>query len=482
VAVATSPAPATAAVDAPDWEQPSSAALTWVLVGAGLLALGALVGTLTAVQTFVEDFFTLSAATSYGRLRPVATTLLTFGVGMAATGVALDLVRRIVRAPVGLPVLARAGGALTTLGVLGGALAVLLGHSTGRPGLELPRPFAGAVAVGLLLAAGSALRTLAGRREDALHPAAWFLASGLVAGPAVLLLGALPQPRGINDEIVRVFGVSGLQLLWLTSLAVGILFYVVPTAGRGPFVSRSLAAVALWGWLVLAPLAGAARLVAGPAQEWLEAIGAAAAIGLLVPALAVVAAVLSTYSRRTALTHSPELRLALAAALLLALAVTVGALHALRPVADLVHLTVAGELLDELLVVGAAGAATAAGALHVVPALSGNRLANPRLSGAIVWLVAGGATLVFLGLAAAGYVQGTMMRTAVVTGEPFGTSDWSAVADAVRPLLTIRLLGELLLAAGWVGLFQQLFSTTAFGDPLASDEPGATAAAGVARA
>ncbi len=471
---ATAAHEADSSADARSWSTPSGAALTWVTVGATFLLLGALLLVLTAIQQVSPGFATLGSATSFGRLRPVATTLVTYGgLGMIGTGVALDLARRLGRTPPRLDLVARAGGALTTLSVAGGSIAILLGHTTGRPGLELPRPFSVPLAVGLLLAAAAYFRTLATRDADELHPALWHVSSALVAGPLLLLIGTVPRVAGVNDETVRVFATNGLLLLWLVSLGIGIATYVVPQACRSALYSRRLAAVGFWGWIALAPFAGPARLVSGPAQEWLETIGITATIALAVPALAVCVNLVKTYTRRSSLAHPAELRFGLLCASLLAGATSLGALTAGRNAGDVLHLTVAADGAAELIVLGVAGAGIVAGLFHVLPALAGRRQANPAIAGRAAWWLGAGILTVALSLLAAGLIEGALWTYSVREGgDAFLGSGWRTVADSIRPLLWARVVGEVLVAIAATIVFQQVLSTSAFGEPIDADDTG----------
>jgi cbb3-type cytochrome oxidase subunit 1 len=104
---------------------------------------------------------------------------------------------------------------------------------------------------------------------------------------------------------------------------------------------------------------------------------------------------------------------------------------------------------------------------HELPAVSGNRITNPRVGGAAVWLLAIGATVVVLSLLAAGYVQGVLLAEGVRTGTENATGEgWVAITDAIRPLLWLRAIGEGLVAVALVSAFQQVFSTSTAGDPL----------------
>lgn len=466
MAVTTSPSTASESA-VPAWERPSSSLLTWLIAGTLALAIGGALLLLAAAQSVSPDLLTIGPSTAVGRVRPAAFLLLTYGgLGLIGSGVALDVVRRLSKTALQMERLAQVAGAITTVGVAGSVFAVLTGHSTGRAGFEMPRGLAVVVALGQLLVLCVALRTASKRASDETHPAVWFVVAALFAAPFVILAGALPGVHGVNDEIVIAFGLSGLRLLWLVPLGIGVALYAVPAAARAPLHSRQLAAVAFWGWFLLAPFAGPVRLLSGPAQDWLETIGVAATIALAVPVLAVVVLLLATYARRTSLAHGADLRFGLAGAGLLAVWVVLAVTTGTRTAGDLLHATVASDGVAELSL-AVAGAFLLAGVLHSLPNVTGNRVANPRVAGAAVWLLASGALLVALSLLAAGYVEGVLWAQGVRTGAATATgAGWAQVFDAIRPLLWVRVAGEALLLVAWATAFQQAFSTSAYGDPL----------------
>jgi cbb3-type cytochrome oxidase subunit 1 len=471
VAVTTSPSTASES-SAPTWEQPSASTLTWLLAGVVFLALGAFLLLLVSVQTVAADVFTVGAATNVGRLRPAAFLLVTYGgLGMLGNGAALDVARRLAKAPVQLDNLSKAAGAIVTVGVVGSVLAVLTGHGNGRVGFEMPRPLAVLIALGQLLLLCSVLRTVSKRREDEVHPSLWFVVGALFCAPVVILFGALPRVRGVNDEMVLAFGLSGLKLLWLVPLALGLALYAIPVSSRAPLHSRQLAVAAFWGWFVFAPFAGAARLAGGPAQDWLESVGIAATIALGAGVLAYVTLVASTYARRTALAHGADLRFGLAAAGLLGAWALLAGTTAGRTAGDFLHASVASDGLSELALLGVAAAGILAGVFHVLPAASGNRITNPRLAANAAWPLVVGVLLVALSLLVAGYVQGVLLAQGVRDGSSVATGDaWVRVTDAIRPLLWLRVVGEVLVTFALVTAFQQVFSTSTAGDPLAPEE------------
>ena len=477
----TTSAPTASEPEAAAWEAPYGTALTWLVAGSFFLAIGGLLMLLAAAQSIAPDLFTIGGSTSVGRVRAAAHVLLVYGgLGMVGNGVALDVARRAAKAPASLENVARAAGALTTVGVVLSALAVLTGRSTGRVGFEMPRPLAVVLALGQLLVLVAVLRTVARRRGDSgdsgdggddgdeVHPALWFVVAALFCAPFVILGGSLPAVRGVNDEIVLAFGLSGLKLLWLVPLGIGAALYVVPNAARAPLHSRQLAVVAFWGWFVFAPFAGPMRLVSGPAPEWLETLGIAASIALGVPLLAVVVLLLATYARRTSLAHAADLRFALAGVALLALWGLLAIPTAGRTAGAYTHLTVAADGIAELATFGVAGALLLAGVFHALPNVTGNRLANPRVAGNAVWLLAGGVAVVALSLVVAGYVQGVLWAQGVRSGtDTFAGQGFVDVVNAIRPLLWLRVAGEGLVALGWIAAFQQVFSTSTAADVVA---------------
>ncbi len=454
MALATTSATGTEAGPAADrdWRRPSAASLTWLTAGAAYLLLGGVVLLVTAVQRVSPDLLTLGDATSVERLRPVATNLVFWGgLSMVGIGAALDITRRLCRAPVQLEPVARIAGALMTLAVGAGTLALLLGHSTGRPGLEYPRVFAVGIALAQVLVAVVVVRTIAARAGAGLHPALWHIAAAVVTAPMVHLAGTLPRVSGGDDALLVAFAGSGLQLLWLGGLGIGLALYAVPAACRAPLHSPGLAAAGFWGWVVVAPFAGGARLVAESGQEHLAAIGVAAGVALLVPALAVAVNLARTYADRTTLAPTAAARLGLLGGNLLAVLAALLGVRVLGDVGERLHLTLFDTGVGELAVTGAAAALILAGAYHALPGIAGGVLGSPRSALRQSALLAVGIGFAVGGLAVAGYVQGALLEQA---------AGGDGVEDLISSLLWLRVVGEGLLLLVWARFFQHVLSTT----------------------
>ena len=125
------------------------------------------------------------------------------------------------------------------------------------------------------------------------------------------------------------------------------------------------------------------------------------------------------------------------------------------------HSTVAADGAAELALFGVAGALLLAGAFAALPGVTGHTIANVRIAGSAVWLLAVGAAVVGLSLLVAGYVQGVLWAQGVRDGtDTFAGAAFVDTTNAIRPLLWLRVAGEGLVALGWVAAFQQVFSTS----------------------
>src|SRR6185503_9070935 len=94
------------------------------------------------------------------------------------------------------------------------------------------------------------LLTFKGRQTSELYPSQWYILAALFWFPwlyttARLLLVWFPV-RGVMQLAVNGWFANGLFTLWLTSLALAILFYFIPKLVNAPLHSRTLAVLGFW--------------------------------------------------------------------------------------------------------------------------------------------------------------------------------------------------------------------------------------------
>ena len=253
----------------------------------GFLALGLGLVLVVAIKRVAPDFLGGVAFTSYGRVAPVATTLLLNGwLTIGLIGALLYIVPRSSRTDLEDGMALQGALALLAVAPLGGAAGILAGYTDGRRYLE-PIWVSDLVAlVGLLIVARAILRVA--RHSEESSPVIWYSVASVVWLVASHIVGNLPGLTGFASQVQTSFYRSSLTGLWFASASVAIVYYVVPRlAGRPPLLGTKLSVLGVWSLGFVWAMTGPAELTFGAAGDWLETIGVLFSIALFLPILIV---------------------------------------------------------------------------------------------------------------------------------------------------------------------------------------------------
>jgi cytochrome c oxidase cbb3-type subunit 1 len=328
------------------------------------------------------------APMSYGRLRAVQDNVLLLGfLSTAAFAAVFAILPRLAGIRLHNEILGSTTVVWWALLLLAGAGALALGFSRGRPLAELPSPFALALALFALLVAYNGTLTIVRRRERTLYVSAWYLLAAITALPILLVLGHVSVLEGAGDAIMNGFYRNGMEVLWLVPVGLGIAYYVVPETTGAGISSRRVALVGFWSLALAGGWCGARFGIWGPAPEYLQSIGGAMTVVLLVPVLSAVSNLLAS-----ARGHYPLIatdfgfRFTVAGLVALAAWAVAAALSAMGPVAGAVGLTAWDSGVSALLALGVASSFAFALVYHFYPRLVGRGWYSPSLSSAHFWL------------------------------------------------------------------------------------------------
>jgi cytochrome c oxidase cbb3-type subunit 1 len=264
--------------------------------GAALwLVLGLALDIAAALSFHQPDMFANCPCLTYGHAQAAANDLLLYGFAIpAALGVVLWIFARLSRAPLALPIVPVAGANLWHLGVLLGTAGILLGHSTGYPWLEYPRPAAVLLFAAFLLVAVSAAATLGFRADRELYPSHWFLFGALLwfawtYSTANLFLLSGHPPRGVAQAVIAWWFANNNLFVGLALFGIGIAFYFLPKFAGRPLASSGYTLFAFITLILFGAWCGIPQ--SAPVPAWLPATSAFAALLSFIPvvALAIVA-------------------------------------------------------------------------------------------------------------------------------------------------------------------------------------------------
>jgi cbb3-type cytochrome c oxidase subunit I len=416
------------------------------LAALATLLLSVLFGIVVSLQLILPDLGRDVAWLSWGRLRYAHTQGIMLGW---LTNAFFAFVYHAVPILTGRPVTSRRLGlwlfALWNFAVMApGWLLVLAGVSQPIEWAEFPLVVDAVVVVALVLAAVQFLPGFFARGLESLYVSSWYIIGGLV-----FTMLAFPMGNLVPEIVAGASGAAftGLWIhdaigLYVTPLALAIIYFVIPASTRRPVYSHFLSMLGFWLLFFLYPLNGTHHYVFSvipmPAQ-----VGAIAASALLGVTVVIVVTNLFLSMRGAGwLARDPGLRfVATSTAFYLVVSVQ-GASQAQMAINQTIHFTdwVIGH--SHMAMLGFASFAAAGGLVHAWQRIPWARY-NARAIQWAYWLLVVGMVTMFVDLTAAGWLQGRMWQSA---------APWIDSVVATRPYWIVRTVSGLILAAGFVSL------------------------------
>ena len=199
-------------------------------------------GIIMAIALVAPDFIRNIPWLVFGRIRPIHTNVMIFGfVGSALLGASHYLVPALVRAPLYSERIGRITLWIWNLSLAAGTVTLALGYTQSREYAEWIWPVDIMVLLSFSLMFYNLLKTVILRQEKLLYVSIWYTLAALIFTFFIYFFGnAVWNPAtgaitGMPDAILAWFYGHGIVGLFLTPLAVGVAYYVIPIVSRGPF-------------------------------------------------------------------------------------------------------------------------------------------------------------------------------------------------------------------------------------------------------
>ena len=420
------------------------AALTTLLISVAF-------GVVASIELLAPDFAAGHGAwLSWGRLRYDHTQGIMLGwLGNAFFAFLYHAVPLLTGRPVTSVRLGQWIFGLWNFAVVGaGWVLVLAGFSQPLEWAEFPLAIDAFVVLALLLVGIQFLPPFFSRGLEDLYVSSWY-----IIGALVFTLLAYPMGNFVPELAPGARGAafSGLWIhdsirLFVTPLAVAILYFVIPAATRKPIFSHFLSMLGFWLLFFLYPLNGTHHYIFSviPMSAQIGAITASTLLG--VDVIVNVANLLLSLRGTGFFPRDLGLRFAGTSAVLYLIVSIQGSLQAQMSVNRSVHFSdwVTGH--SHLAMLGFASFAAAGGLIHAWQRIPWARY-DATLLGWSYWLLLAGLTAMVLDLTAAGLVEAHTWQS---------TAPWIESVRAVKPFWLIRTLTFVPIAAGFVALLAGL--------------------------
>ena len=389
----------------------------------------------------------------FSRLRPVHTNTMIFGfVGSGLVGAACYFVPHLVRAPLHSRAVGRLTNWLWNIAIVAGNITLMAGYSQSREYAEWVWPVDILVLFAFVLAFYNIVKTVEHRKETLNYVSAWYVFAALVFTWFIYFLGnAVWHPRtgaitGMPDGILAWFYGHGIVGLFLTPLAVGVSYYVIPVITRAPLFSHALSLVGFWSILMFYPHIGTHHLLQTPAPTWLKIVAVTGSVGMLIPVTTVLLNLWLTMKGRVASIHTDIGGKFVFAGLVWYLFVCFqGVFQSLPSVQRVTHMTNWVVAHSHIAVFGFSGFIALGGVYFVIPRITQRPLYSAKLADIQYWLLLIGLTGFFLVLTFAGLIQGT--------GWLYGETVYKLLPELHLYFVSRLAFGVMIFVGSCVGLY-----------------------------
>ena len=304
------------------------------------------------------------------------------------------------------------------------------------------------------------IRTLARRREPHIYVSNWYYLAFILVMAVLHIVNAFSLPiswgsaksysafAGVQDAMVQWWYGHNAVAFFLTSGFLGMLYYYLPKRAGRPIFSYRTSILSFWGIVFFYMWVGSHHLLYTALPDWVQTLGMAFSIMLLVPSWASAGNALMTLNGAWGrVRDDATLRFMFIAAVFYGLSTFEGSFLAIRPVNSLSHYTdwTVGHVHS-----GALGwvAMITFGAIYAsVPwlwrreAMYSNRLIEWHF-----WLALSGTVVYVMALWNAGIIQGLMWRTTTEAGSL--AYSFTQSMEAMQPYYVSRAIGGLLFVFG----------------------------------
>ncbi len=443
----------------------------WASVLFGIV--GMLVGIIIALQLAFWPA-NLPPLLSFGRLRPLHTNAVIFAfVGnMLFAGVYYST-QRLVKARLASDILSSIHFWGWQLIIVGAALSLPLGFTTGKEYAELEWPIDISIALIWVVFAVNFFWTLGKRREKHLYVAIWFYIATIITVAVLHIVNSFEIPvsmmksysvfAGVQDALVQWWYGHNAVAFFLTTPILGIMYYFLPKAAERPVFSYRLSIVHFWGLVFLYIWAGPHHLLYTALPDWAQSLGMVFSLMLWAPSWGgMLNGLLTLRGAWDKLREDPVLKFFAAGVTFYGMSTFEGPLLSIKSVSGLAHYTdwIIGHVHSGAL--GWNGLMAAGMFYWLIPRLYGTKLHSRSAANFHFWIATVGILIYAISMWVAGITQGLMWRAVSDTGGLL-YPNFVETYLAIRPMYWARLISGLLYFAGIVLMAWNLIATARSG-------------------
>jgi cbb3-type cytochrome c oxidase subunit I len=397
-------------------DRPDAAAKLWLTSAVVWGALGMSYGLLMATQFVFPEITRGIPQLTLSRVRPThVNTVVMAWVSMASIGAMFYMLPRLLKTPLWSERLGTITGWSWNLFTVFIPLTLLNGFSEAREWAELIAPLDWWMLANLTLVAVVTFATIANRKEPQLYVSVWYWMGSLIGMSLIWLIGnrTFIALDGLNDAITNWFYAHDVLGLWVTTMSIGVIYYLIPKLTVGPngepgnpIYSHKLSLIGFWGNFAFYTGIGAHHIIQAPVPEWLKAFAISSSVLMSIPVYAASANFfLSIQGRWGNLAFNMPLRFLVFGAFNYAIASFQGSLQAVRSINWYQHFTGIVPAHAHLALLGGFSAVLFAAIYYLLPRLYKVEWYSKQLVVVHFWTFTVGFTFFFTIWTVMGFVQ-----------------------------------------------------------------------------
>ncbi|MCG5513309.1 cytochrome-c oxidase, cbb3-type subunit I [Ectothiorhodospira shaposhnikovii] len=408
---------------------------------------------------------------TFGRFRPVHTTLVIFGFGgNALFATSYYIVQRTCQARLYGPKLAEFTFWGWNLAVALGVITYMLGYTQGREYAEFTWQIDLLITVVWVAYFLVYLMTLLRRSQPHIYVANWFFMAFILATAILHIFNNLAIPvslfslesyslfSGVQDAMTQWWYGHNAVGFFLTAAFLGMMYYFVPKQAGRPIYSYRLSIVHFWALVFLYMWVGAHHLHWTALPDWVSTLAATFSILLLLPSWGgMINGIMTLSGAWHKLRTDPIMLFLITSLSFYGMATFEGPMMSLKSVNALSHYTdwTVGHVHSGAL--GWVAMITFGSMYHLIPRLWDTQLYSIRLVYVHFFLATIGIVLYITAMWVAGIGQGLMLRAF----DEYGNLSYTFIETVVflhQPYV-VRALGGGLFLAGMLLMAYNIYKT-----------------------
>ncbi|MEE8416766.1 MAG: cbb3-type cytochrome c oxidase subunit I [Desulfobacterales bacterium] len=422
------------------------------------LLIGTLYGLIGAIELVAPDLLGNIGWLVFGRIRTVHTNLVIFGfVTPALLSVGHFIVPRLLRTQLFSEKLGMFIVCLWNVIVAAMLITLSIGLSQGREYAEAIWEIDILVAISFALMFINMIMTIRNRQEPLLYVSVWYITAAIILTLIVYAIGNViwvpgaGALTGIPDAIILWFYGHNVLGLLLTPLAVGIVYYVIPSATRTPLYSHTLSLAGFWSLLVLYSHIGTHHLIQVPAPTWLKVVSIVGSIGMVIPVMIVLINLWYTVKGKMRAIHENiGAKFVFTGTVFYLFTCIQGPIQSLPQVQRLTHFTNWVVAHAHMGILGFSGMVAIGGIYFILPKMTGRPIYSKALAEFQYWMILIGLVGFMVVLTIAGLVQGNSWLN--------GETVYRILPQVHNYYIARAGLGVLIVTGAVVGLYNMIRS------------------------